>query len=140
MKKLLLAVALVLGLSLIAQAEMTVKQGFLYGFKDREIKNLTTLEVIKTKQIEGLGNWNILIDGWTLDVGFAYTGESLNTGALLLGRELGTLGKYIPIDFPLKDSIIITIYPIGLRADDLFANPDFQGCSGGAFIKMTLEF
>ena len=124
----------------MCSAEITLKQGFLYGYEDKAIKNLTTAEVAKTKAVESWGKWNALWEGWSLDVGFAYDGDTMNTGALLLGREFGTLGKYLPIDFPFKDTLVITIYPIGLRADDLFAKPDLQVCSGGAFLKASLKF
>lgn len=119
---------------------IVVKQGFLYGYSDHAIKNLTAIEVAKTRPVDSFGKWNILFDGWSLDAGFAYTGSTLNTAALLLGREFGTLGKYLPIDFPLKDKITITIYPVALRADDLFAHPKFQVASGGGFIKLGIQF
>lgn len=142
MKKMIL-ILLMLSLADIAHAgdfQLSVKQGFLYGYEDKAIKNLTTLETLKTRPVEGWGKWNVLWDGWSLDAGFAYDADHINTGALLLGREFGTLGKYFPIDFPLKDAFVITVYPIGIRADDLFSTPNLQLCSGGAFVKATLKF
>jgi len=120
--------------------EINLKQGFLYLWKDGEISNLTTVEVAKTKPVENFGKWNILWDGWTLDAGFAYKTSSLQNVALVLGRDFGTLGKYLPIDFPFKDKIQITLYPIGLYVRDIFDHPTLTGCSGGGFIKLSIKF
>lgn len=122
------------------EANITVKQGFVYSWEDEQVKNLTTFEVAKTKAIESLGKWNILTEGWSIDCGFIYDAGSLDVGAILLGRELGVIGKYIPIDFPLKDRFTITIYPIGIYVKDILDHPEAQGVSGGAILKLSVKF
>ena len=125
------------------ETEISLKQGFVISWDTGEIKNMTTVEIAKTAPIESLGKWNVLIDGWTLDAGFPFENSTEKDACLMLGREFGTLGKYLPfIKFPFKDKLIITLYPIGLYAKDLlnFNTLKLKGCSGGAFIKATLKF
>ena len=81
MKKLILTAMMILYFVSLAHA-IDLKQGFIYSWGDRTIKNLTTVETMKTKPIESIGKWNALWDGWSLDAGFAYDGDSLNTTAL----------------------------------------------------------
>ena len=147
-KKLLIGItiiSLILSLGVgVAAAEETnikVKQGIIYTWKDTETKNITTVEFAKTKAIDGFPAWaNALIDGWTIDVGAAYENSIIEDGAVLLGKEIENLGKYIPIDFPLKDKLSVTIYPLGLYVEDIFDGPTIQGSSGGAFIKFNVVF
>ena len=121
---------------------ITVKQGMLVKWKDPEsgVANLSTVTIARTKSVEQWGKWNALWDGWTLDAGFAYDATSFDTGALLIGREFGTLGKYLPIEFPLADKIDITLYPVGVYVDNLFEHPTVQGASGVGIIKMSVSF
>jgi len=119
---------------------ITAKQGFVMTWEDQTIKNLTTFETIKTKKMDSWGKWNALWEGWSVDAGFAYDANSLNVGALLIGREFGMLGNYLPISFPLKDAITITLYPVGIYVNDLVSHPKVKGCSGGAIIKATIKF
>lgn len=126
----------------VSGLNLSLKQGFLMNWNDGDdvkLNNLSTFEVARTKPVESWGNWNALWEGWTLDAGFAYDAAAINTGALLIGREFGTLGKYLPIDFPLKDLLKITIYPIGVSATNLFHKPKWKACSGGAFVKFTIK-
>ena len=142
MKKLIVLVLAIVFLSGICYAQdlnLTFKQGALYSWKDSRTTNLTTVEIARTKVVDSWGKFNILWDGWSLDAGFNYDADVFNVGALLLGREFGTIGKYLPIDFPLKDKISITLYPIGLLADDLFNQPKFRGCSGAAILKIAVS-
>ena len=125
----------------IARADVTLKQGFVMAWKDQVVKNMTCVQVVNTAPIPSWGKWNALLDGWTVDVGWAYDGASINNGAVLLGRSFGTLGKYLPfIQFPLIDKIDITLYPIGLYVENFTSHPSVKGCSGGAFIKATVKF
>jgi hypothetical protein len=143
MNKILLWVvsSLLICTNLFAQdINISLKQGFVYKLKGQQIRNLTTIELAKTKAVDNFGKWNILWAGWSMDLGWAYDANSVNTGALLLGREFGTLGNYLPIDFPLKEKINITLYPIGLYAEDLFDHPKTQGCIGVGIIKLSIKF
>jgi len=141
-------VVLLLGMALlsplmVAKAQdynVNLKQGFLFTWEGQQLKNSTSLEIAHTKPIEGLGKWNALWDGWLLDVSWVYDADTLDSCALLIGRDFGTLGNYIPIDFPLKDKISLTVYPIGLYAERVFDHPEIQGCSGGAILKLGLKF
>jgi hypothetical protein len=119
---------------------ITTKQGFVYSWKDKEVKNLTTFETVKTKKIDSLGKWNVLWDGWSIDAGFSYDSAELDTGAILLGRNFGTLGEYLPFDFPLDDLVEITLYPFGLYINDLFHSPEIEYCTGLGLIKFEIKF
>lgn len=119
-----------------------VKQGMLISWNDPTagVNNLSCITLAKTYPVESFGKWNALWDGWSLDAGFAYDANQFNTGALLLGREFGTLGKYLPIEFPLKDKIKITLYPVGIQVNNLFDSPEISGASGVGVIKFDVSF
>lgn len=123
-------------------SKINLKQGFLVKWKDPEggLKNLTTLTLAETRPVSSWGKWNALWSGWTLDIGIAYDGAGINTGALLVGREFGVVGDYLPIDFPLKDKIKITLYPVGIYAEDITDHPAVQGASGVGVIKFDISF
>jgi hypothetical protein len=144
MKKLIVAVGLVFLFCGVVQAEIlnvTLKQGFIVPWRDAKLQNMTVVETLNTKPIESWGKWNILWDGWSVDTGIAYDAEDvLSTGVVLLGRNFGTLGKYLPINFPLKDQVVITIYPIGIYVSDLNDSAKFTGCYGGAFVNVGIKF
>lgn len=122
--------------------KVQMKQGMLVPWDDPTggIENLSAMTLARTMPIESWGRWNALWDGWTLDAGFAYDSQSFNTGALLVGREFGTLGKYLPIDFPLKDKVQVTIYPFGIVATDVFDGPSIHGASGVGIIKFDISW
>ena len=143
----LFGIVLVLFLGAVARAEevanpitVNVKQGFVMTWNDARVKNLTTFETIKTKKVESWGKWNALYEGWSIDAGFTYDATGMNTGAILLGRQFGTLADYLPLDFPLLKKVTVTIYPVGLYIEDLTDHPRLKGCSGGAFINLELKF
>ncbi len=111
---------------------ITLKQGVIYPWKTGELKNITVLDGVNTKAVESYPKWlNAIIDGWTLDPAWAYDGSSANSGALLLGRKVGTLADYVPfLNYSILDKFDITIYPIGLYAEDLFNTTKTQAVSG----------
>jgi hypothetical protein len=121
---------------------ITLKQGAIYPWKNCELKNQTMVKWINTKPIEFAPNWiNALVDGWEIDPGWAYDNSTLNSGSLMLGREIGTLGKYVKfLEFPLLDKITITIQPIGLYAEDLFHKLKTQGATGVTYFSITGKF
>ena len=127
----------------VAMADVELKQGFVVKWDGGEIKNMTTAELMNTKPVEGWGKWNSVVDGWSIDAGYPFENSTEKDGCLVLGRELGTLAKYLPfIDLPFKDILTITVYPVGLYAKDLlnFKKLELEGCSGGSFAKATLKF
>lgn len=135
----------VLGLFAFAEdadkLNITVKQGFIVNLSDSKLNNLTTIETVRTKPIESWGKWNALWDGWSLDAGAAYDAQSsgIDDVALLLGRNFGTLGKYLPLDFPLKDKITVTMYPIGLYIKNVQdGDREFDPCIGGAILRLDI--
>lgn len=145
-KKMLLVMVAILMIAGMAQAGIfddegvSLKQAFVRSWEDGRVRNATVVEFVKTSPIEGAGMWNLLIDGWTVDAGPAYDAANLNNGVLLLGREVGTLGKYLPfIKFPFADKLTITIYPVGLLATDLLNKPKFDGTYGLGYIKATIK-
>lgn len=119
---------------------ISTKQGFIIPWDSKEVKNLTTFEILKTKKVESWGKWNALWGGWSMDAGFAYDSGRLSDGGILLGRNFGTLGDYLPIEFPLKDMITITLYPAGLYLKDMFSDLSVKGCSGLGVIKFEIKF
>ena len=149
MKKTIAAIVAIVMLTTInstAQQEtsmvsITAKQGFVMTWNDATAKNLTTFETIRTRPVDGIGRWNALVEGWTLDAGFGWDANSTSNGALMLGRKFGTLGTYFPfLDFPLLGKLDITIYPFGLYIENLTDHPKLHGCSGGAIISATIKF
>ena len=120
---------------------ITAKQGFVIDYKDGTLKNLTTFETVKTRKIDSWGKWNALWAGWSIDAGFAFDAQGVNDAALLLGRNFGTIGDYLPFDFPLKDKIVATLYPAGLYVRDIQSHKrKFDPCGGGAIIKLEVTF
>lgn len=134
-----LALSVWAGFARADELNINLKQGFVYSWKDNQTKALTTFEIAQTKPIEGWGKWNALIDGWSIDAGGAYDTEVFN-GVVLLGRDFGTIGKYLPINFPLKDKLSITLYPIGVYMKDIFNNPKTTLASGVGIVKVSLKF
>jgi hypothetical protein len=150
MKKLILIAALLLwgGVALaddnpIGIPSLSVKQGAIieWGAKGTGLKNLSTVTILETRANP---NWkplvNALWSGNTIDVGFAYDATSFNTGAILLGREFGTLGDYLPINYPLAKVLKITLYPIGIYAEDIWNSHQVKVCSGVSVLKLSVTF
>lgn len=113
------------------------KQAFLVTWEDQNVWNATMIEVAKTKKSDSWGTWNILWEGWSLDVGGAYDSNEFD-GAVALGRRFGTIGDYLPIDFPFKDYLSITLYPIGARVK-FDEGIEIQPASGGAYFEIRIE-
>ena len=124
------------------EISISLKQGYIVTWGGLETKAITLIETAKTRPVEKWGKWNALFDGWSLDLGYPFDNTNSKDIALMLGREFGTLGKYLPIDFPFKDKLTITIYPVGLYGKDFldFKVLKLKGVSGGAFLKATLKF
>jgi len=141
MKTVVLVMALLMAGTLCFAQEITLKQGAVIGWQTGQIKNLTCVNVVKTKANP---EWpklvNAIWSGNVVDCGLAYDGSAIDTGAILIGRELGTLADYIPVEYPLLDKFAITIYPIGIQAKKIFERPQFEGISGGAIIQVGLKF
>lgn len=125
-----------------AEEGITVKQHMIYTWNDGEAKNVTSATIVKTKAIEGAPKWvNMIIDGWCIDAGAAYEDETVKDAAILAGRELGTLGEYVPwLIFPFKDRIQITLDIAGAYLPDITHHIKPQGCTGFGYIKGTLKF
>ena len=141
MKKVILVAVLVMLLAVPVMAgNLTLKQGTVVSWSDGKLKNLSTVEVMKTKNQESWGKWNILWDGWSIDGGISYGTSDIDAVALMLGRNFGTLAKYLPIEMPLADKLVVTLYPAGIYMSDWQDSINVAGCSGGAFINFGLEF
>jgi len=146
MRQFLLAVlfcAFFVGIANADIFDIDLKQGAVIGWEDNNIDNLSTFEAATTKPFKGAPSWvNAIWVGWSIDGGLAYDATGIDTGAILLGREFGAIGSYLPIDFPLKDKLKLTLYPIGVLArgisepDDI----DFELCSGGAMVTINAKF
>ena len=141
MNKTILITLLIMLLAVPVMAgNLTLKQGTVVSWNDGKLKNLSTLEVMKTKKQDSWGKWNILWDGWSIDAGLSYGTSDIDAVALMLGRNFGTLAEYLPIEMPLVDKLKVTLYPVGIYASDWKDTLDIAGCSGGAFINFGLEF
>ncbi len=122
---------------------VTIKQGVLLKWDDPRagVLNLSTFSIAETVASDSFNKYvNAVWDGWSLDVGGAYDSNNFGVVGLMVGRDFGTLGKYLPIYFPLKDKIDITIYPVGILADDQNGEIHFKGASGLGILKATLTF
>lgn len=126
----------------MCHADVTLKQGTIVPWRDGTMLNLTTVETVKTKKVDSWGKWNALWEGWSVDAGAAYDAtDKIQSGAILLGRNFGTLGDYIPLDFPLKDTITITLYPVGVYCSFLDdSNLKWSGASGAGFINFSINW
>ncbi len=137
----LLVILACLVMPLAKASDVTLKQGALMTWEHQQFKNLTCVNIAETTQNINWPKWaNAIWSGWDLDVAWVYDASTLDDCALLLGRKVGTLGGFLPINYPLLDKIDITVYPIGLYATSLFDHPQFQGCSGGALVKLGVQF
>lgn len=152
MKKWMLFVpVLVLLLSTFAYADevpvigipshVTLKQGFIVPWDNPSsgFQNMTTTTILQTKEADGLGNWNAIWEGWSLDAAWAYDANTSNLG-LMLGRHFGTLAKYLPLDYPWADKVDVTIYPVGILVTSPFDEPSVSGATGAGIIKLSVEF
>lgn len=120
---------------------LEVKQGFIIPWEnpDSGFSNMSTVSVLKTKASPEFGKWNALWDGWSLDAAWSYDANTSNVG-VMLGRKFGTLGDYLPIEYPLADKMDITLYPLGVIITDPVGKPEISGASGAAFIKFDVSF
>lgn len=139
---LLAVLFLFVGIAIAQDDGITLKQGVIYPWKSEEVKNMTTVTVIKGKPIDSFPKWlNACIDGTIIDAGWAYDAATLNSGAIMVGREFGAIGKYIPfLDFPLMNKVNISIYYAGIYAEDLFHKVKTQGASGAAYFQAQVKF
>lgn len=128
--------------ALVIPSGFELKQGAIAKWNDGadKLENLTTVTVARTRPVEAWGKWNALWAGWTVDLGAVYDANTLDTVAVLLGREFGTIGDYLPIDFPLADKVAITLYPVGIYADDVFDDMSVSGATGVGIVKFDVEF
>jgi hypothetical protein len=133
---------LMIAIPLVAQAEentfnLTFKQGLLYYYNVQQVKNISCLELAKTKPVDTWGNWNALWEGWSLDGAVSYDAIGVKSAALLIGRNFGTLGKYLPLDFPLADKFTVTLYPFGIAMNNPFDEPEIEFVSGLAYLTIN---
>jgi hypothetical protein len=126
----------------LADDGITLKQGVIKPWKVDNVYNMTTVTVIRGKPMESFPTWlNACIDGTIVDAGWAYDMSTLNSGAIMVGREFGTLGKYVKfLDFPLMNKVNISIYYAGLYAEDLFHELKTQGASGAGYFQAEVKF
>jgi len=124
---------------------ITTKQAVFFIPDTQSVKQMTAFEVIKTDadQVASWPKWvKAVYAGWTLDAGFAYDDTKvLESGALALGRRMGTLGDYLPLKFPLMNKIEITLYPAMAYCEKLLTNPQRPKYGFGAgYIKAEIKF
>lgn len=145
MKKILALVAIIslcfVGMA-TAETDIVIKQELLYTWEDLDAKNATTATAIKATAVEGWPTWvNMIVDGTVIDVGVAYEDETIKDGVVLVGKEFGTLGKYLPwLIFPFKDRIEISLHYVGIYLPDVLNKFDPEPCSGVGYLKGTFSF
>jgi hypothetical protein len=144
MRKLMLVLLGLLFIGHMSYAEdygLTLKQGGLYLYEDGVFRNFTCAEIARTTANPNWDKWvNAIWSGWTAEGGVAYDASSINTLAIMVGRKIGTLGDYLPINYPLLDKVDISVYPIGVACSDIGGKPQFQAASGAAIIKLDVKF
>lgn len=130
------------GMVIAEETGIVLKQSAFFTYNDMERKNATTVTALKTSPIESAPKWvNMIVDGWVFDAGVAYEDNTIKDAVVLMGREFGTLGKYVPwLIFPFKDKIAISIYPIGAYLPDIAHTFRPEKCFGLGYIKGTLKF
>lgn len=118
-----------------------VKQGFVIPWDDPQsgFSNMSTVTVMETKPWDKLGLWNALWAGNSIDVAWAYDANTSNVG-VMFGRRLGTLGDYLPIEYPLAKYMDITLYPFGIIVEHPTDEPHITGATGAAIIKLDIVF
>jgi len=144
MKRIIALVAIV-SLCFVGMAmaeEVSVKQALFYTWEDLSAKNATTVTVIKAEAIESFPDWaNMIIDGTVIDVGAAYEDQTIRDGVVFVGKEFGTLGKYVPwLIFPFKDRIEISLCYAGIYLPNVAEEFDPEPCSGIGYLKGTFKF
>jgi len=136
-------VPVVSGESLIAiPSELLANQGVAIDWQTGRILNTTTFDVAYTKPKESWPTWaNDIWDGWRIRAGFAYDSNSADNGILEISRRIGTLGKYVPINFPLLDKITIDFVPAGLKVERFTSGGklNWGGYSGITYLKGSLK-
>ena len=122
-------------------SSLELRQGFVIPWENPQngFMNMTTTTLLKTEAYEKFGRWNALWEGWSLEAAWSYDAGTSKVG-LMLGRHLGTLGKYLPVSYPLADKVDITIYPLGIIVDDPVGQPEITGASGAGIIKLAISF
>ncbi len=124
-------------------SSIQLKQGMLLKWDNpgAGVLNLSTFTVAETVASPHFNKLeNAIWEGWTIDAGFSYDAQNFGIAALMLGRDFGTLGKYLPISFPLADKFSLTVYPIGMTVDDPSGHPRVEGASGLGLIKLSVSF
>ena len=134
---LILLALMVMPFAKAQEATITLKQGVLLGWESGTIKNITSVKVAETVANPNWKPWvNALWAGNVVEAGWVYDNSAADSVAIMVGRKIGTLGDYLPIKFPLADKIEITVYPIGLMANNLTDKPKFSGVSGGSYLQL----
>ena len=141
---------MVLATSVLAQAQvpvtllnsLTAKQGGLYLTADHKVKNVTTFQVLNTTHVDAWGAWGTALwDGLSLDAGIDYDAlNGIDGGSVLLGKDFNNLIAQLPVSFPLKDVIHLTIYPVGDCISNGEGKVTNQFCFGGAVLKAEWKF
>lgn len=123
---------------------LTAKQGVLYLVKDAKTKNVTTFQLMSTTHVDSWGTWGtVLWDGMSLDAGIDYDAlNSIDGGSILLGKDFSALIGQIPVDFPLKNVLHLTVYPVGdcISKGEGDSKVTNQFCFGGAILKAEWKF
>ena len=117
-------VALVLGIMLISSVVMAegvtlnLQQGGVLTWRG-ELKNMTGVkayELVDDKPISNWPNWaKALLVGDCATAIWAYDGNNLKAGGVLIGKNLGAISQYIPaIKWNLLNQVDVHAYPIGI--------------------------
>ena len=122
---------------------LTAKQAFINT--DSKVKNLTSFTIISTDDTKDYGKLNILLHGWSIDVGPSYDAlDAIDGGAVMLGKNLNQLFQMLPVNFWLKDKLDLTLYPAG---DFISRDNGINGAGlrhhfayGAAVISATVKF
>ena len=121
--------------------EFTAKQGMLMLWSNQNLQHSTTFEAIKTRECPSWPKWaNALWNGNTIDVGFAYDAANADNAVIAVSRTVGTLGNYLPIDFPILEKFHVSITPLAIEMRHFTTDLSFDGASGFSYFEVKAKF
>ena len=124
--------------------DIVIKQHVIYTLDNFEAKNVTAVTIGRTDATKGIlatsPDWvKMIIDGWNLEVGVAYEDTEVGDGAVLLTRDFGTLGEYVPwLIFPFKDRIHLS-FDVGAYLPGIQHSFDPEMAAGAGWLKGSLD-
>lgn len=120
--------------------ELSAKQGMVENFEGN-LQNTTTFEALKTRPIEKApAIVNLIWDGNSVDLGFAYDANSADNAVLLISRHINNWADYLPIVVPEAVKILDISANLGVEVQHFSTSPKWTGCGGFSYLKANIKF